>query len=341
MASSRYQRGIDDLEALAVKWWPNALVEREADSSVVPILLSTLDSFLSVLKISSERYDQVFDVLSASSLPGNVFLKHLCVLADFGGEPLMRIGREVKNLFPLDKTTGKHVFRFYWNEQIIAHQFRGLPAKGLSNGKLRIDGESLSIPAPLDAVSRDVAVLLLYGSKAEDERLALETFWKCEIGSLLGLPSEIETFVRQRYIFVSRITSGATANKLGQIAQQYVRDFLLNSFRDCKVSPGVIKVAGEDEAFDIVVEKGGRSVGIEVSFQVTTNSTIERKAKQAQLRYPKLKAAGIPVAYVIDGAGNFQRRHAISTICRYSDCTVAYSDSELGILARFVMENLG
>jgi len=33
--------------------------------------------------------------------------------------------------------------------------------------------------------------------------------------------------------------------------------------------------------FDVVVEKGNKKIGIEVSFQVTTNSTIERKAGQA------------------------------------------------------------
>ena len=33
--------------------------------------------------------------------------------------------------------------------------------------------------------------------------------------------------------------------------------------------------------FDIVVNRNAKSIGIEVSFQVTTNSTIERKSGQA------------------------------------------------------------
>ncbi|NJL89277.1 MAG: hypothetical protein HC916_05335 [Coleofasciculaceae cyanobacterium SM2_1_6] len=92
--------------------------------------------------------------------------------------------------------------------------------------------------------------------------------------------------------------------------------------------------------FDIVVTKGDKRVGIEVSFQVNTNSTIERKAGQAAERKSLLNAAGYKIAYVIDGAGNFQRSAAISTICQYSDCTVAYSDSELNILADFLSESL-
>jgi hypothetical protein len=92
--------------------------------------------------------------------------------------------------------------------------------------------------------------------------------------------------------------------------------------------------------FDVLVTKGCKSVGIEVSFQVTTNSTIERKAGQAAERKRLMNAAGHRIAYVIDGAGNFQRSSAISTICKYSDCTVAYSDGEFDILATFVRETL-
>jgi hypothetical protein len=92
--------------------------------------------------------------------------------------------------------------------------------------------------------------------------------------------------------------------------------------------------------FDLVITKGSKSVGVEVSFQVTTNSTIERKAGQADERKKLMNSAGYKIAYVIDGAGNFQRSSAISTICKYSDCTVAYSDSEFDILAEFIRETL-
>lgn len=68
--------------------------------------------------------------------------------------------------------------------------------------------------------------------------------------------------------------------------------------------------------------------------------TIERKAGQAADRKSILNAEGHKIAYVIDGAGNFQRSSAISTICQHSDCTVAYSDSEFNILADFLLENL-
>ncbi len=88
--------------------------------------------------------------------------------------------------------------------------------------------------------------------------------------------------------------------------------------------------------FDIVVSRENKSVGIEVSFQVTTNSTIERKSGQAADRHSLMLKAGHKIAYVIDGAGNFQRSSAISTICDHSDCTVAYTTAEFKVLSNWI-----
>ena len=91
-------------------------------------------------------------------------------------------------------------------------------------------------------------------------------------------------------------------------------------------------------SFDIVVASPtGKYCAIEASFQVTTNSVIERKAGQAQARQLQLHAAGHKIAYIIDGAGNFQRSSALKTICHYSDCTVTYKDSELDLLVDFLI----
>ncbi len=187
-------------------------------------------------------------------------------------------------------------------------------------------------------------MILLYASTSEvSEEAGLEV---CLLGSLLGDETALEHHIKQRYIVVSRITGGANANSLGQLAQRYIVNYLkdkLTSEFDI-TSNGSIILDGYGKAsgmpFDIVVTKRGKSVGIEVSFQVTTNSTIERKAGQAAERQTIINAAGHKIAYVIDGAGNFQRAAAISTICQHSDCTVAYSDSEFDVLADFIRESL-
>ena len=89
------------------------------------------------------------------------------------------------------------------------------------------------------------------------------------------------------------------------------------------------------------MEHNDKYVGIEISFQVTTNSTIERKAGQAQARYEAVDGTGHYIAYIIDGAGNFQRTSALTTICQYSHCTVAYTDSEFDVLINFIQEKIG
>jgi len=86
------------------------------------------------------------------------------------------------------------------------------------------------------------------------------------------------------------------------------------------------------------VTNGIKYVAIEVSFQVTTNSVIERKGGQAKSRYEQIESAGHKIAYVIDGAGNFERRSAVENICSYSHCTVAFSETELEVLCNFMKD---
>ena len=165
---------------------------------------------------------------------------------------------------------------------------------------------------------------------------------KCVVGSMLGDKPALDAFIRQRYLHVSRITGGATANRMGQLCQGYVAERLQAALPDWDFSartvPGGSQNAGRtDTAFDLVAKgPAGQACAIEVSFQVTTNSTIERKAGQAGDRQRLLHQLGYKIAYVLDGAGNFQRRSALQTILAHSDCTVSFTDGELDRLADFL-----
>jgi hypothetical protein len=91
-------------------------------------------------------------------------------------------------------------------------------------------------------------------------------------------------------------------------------------------------------SYDIVAASPkGNYCAIEISFQVTTNSTIERKAGRAQTRQKQLSKRGQKIAYIIDGAGNFERSSALKAICQFSDCTVKFKDSELDKLVKFLI----
>lgn len=331
-----FRKNITELEAGASKWWPSSLAALEKHSSIVPLLLSTQEQFLSLLKLCRESPLQIFDIMEAACFPANLFLKHLVVLADFGGEQINRIGGQFKTVFPV-LPSGEDGFEFSWKEKKYTYKFKTLPVKALGNAKLSIDGPTLLKPEPLTDLQRDMIMILLFASTCSNDSTA-ETLFKCEIGTMLGEPDILDKYIKEKYIWVSRITGGAQANTLGQIAQTYIVDYLRKELGDAYeiVRNGHIIIDGEELPFDVVVSKNGKSVGIEVSFQVTTNSTIERKATHAADLEGRLHDAGHFVAYIIDGAGNFQRSSAISKICNHSDCTVAYSDAEFETLVSFL-----
>ena len=336
-----YQRTFEELEEVASKFWPSELSEMEAELSIIPLLLKTQDEFVSILGVRPRELDKLFEIVEASSLPANLFLKHLVILADFGGEMLKRVSREFERLFPEGK------LNYYWRGKQRSYAFRALPKRAFSNSSLKMDGKHLSTDHPLDDLQKDAIVLLLFGSTCSDGDAEIaSTLARCEIGEYLGKPVELAQFIKQRYIWVSRITGGAKANDLGQIAQKFVAQYLTDNLHvpDIEIKsggrlPGVThtdSTTGRLTSFDLVVTNHVKHVAIEVSFQVTTNSTIERKSGQAKARYEQIEAAGHKIAYVIDGSGNFERETALRTICAHSHCTVAFSRSELDVLCDFL-----
>jgi hypothetical protein len=334
---SKYARTVAELEDHAVKFWPTELVNQEASSSIIPLLIKTQDKFISLLHLSEaspEAWKDALNLQKGGDLSANLFLKHLQVLADFGGEQLQRL--KIAELFP----DGQMVY--IWREKTYTYHFKAVTdGKKLTNSLLHINGGKLIKPSPLDGYIEDVAMLLIHGAASINESVPDHVRDKCMIGSLIGESEQLKKFVKERYIWVSRITRGATSNTLGQIAQKYVRDRLkelLPHWHFESVIPGISQNAGKtDTSFDVVAKSpSDKYVAIEVSFQVTTNSVIERKSGQAQARAELLHSRGHKIAYVIDGAGNFQRVSALTNLCKFSDCTVAYSIAELDILAKFL-----
>lgn len=345
MDRTPYQRTFQELEQVASKFWPSELSELEADLSVVPTLLQTQDQFLSIIGVETPDLESLFTIVESASLPANLFLKHLVILADFGGEMLKRISREVSSIFPTS------TLRYLWRGQQRSYSFRALPKSKFSNQSLRIDGKGLLISQPLSDLQKDAIAILLFGSSYSDgNQEVASTLSRCEIGEYLGKPDDLTTFVKQRYIWVSRITSGAKSNNLGQIAQKFVAQYLADNLGIANIMiktsgrlPGVTHTDGETgrlTSFDLVVTNGSKYVAVEVCFQVTTNSVIERKSGQARSRYMQVNEAGHKIGYVIDGSGNFERETALKNICAHSHCTVALSRSELNVLCQFMREEL-
>ena len=339
----KYNLSLSELEERAVKWWPDDLRKEESAASVIPTLIASQDQFLSILLLSEGNPKKLFNVIEASEIPANLFLKHLAILADFGGEPLSRLGKDFSSIFPhSDSDCPKMIYTSDGYEH--TYKFETIyDCKTLGNSKLKIDGRGLLSRQTLSGLYRDVIMILLFGAAATNTNGGgLDS---CELGNILSDPETLQNYVTQKYIWVSRITGGASANSQGQIAEKTVRNHLVDLFGDrFDFSSGAIKLDGYPKEtgmpFDIIVQNGPRAVGVEVSFQVTTNSTIERKAGLAEDRQRLMHAAGHHVAYVLDGSGNFQRRSAAARICQFSDCTVAFSNDEFDRLADFIEEIL-
>lgn len=190
---------------------------------------------------------------------------------------------------------------------------------------------------------QDVIMLLFWGANiVKNDNIPEELQEKCVIGNLLGHPGEIDSFVKQRYIYVSRITGGSTANDLGHACEKYVTNYLKEKLPNYLSLEGhnIPMVSHNDKnltTFDIVVKsKKGIYFAIEISFQVTTNSVIERKAGLAQSRKEILNNLGHKVIYIIDGSGNFQRRNAITTLLNFSDLCVNFSQTGLDELISYM-----
>ena len=280
---------------------------------------------------------------SCGALTPNQFLKHLCVLCDVGGEKLSRFANDIRLIFP------KGYFVFNWKGKKYKHILSKADTVW-SNPALGIDKKGLAIEKKLEGAIVDVVMLLLWGSSIVDNpNVPQEILDKCVVGNFIGKPDELDKYVQQRYIAVSKIISGSAANDSGHICEEDCRKRLAQYLKQLSDKfeitghnvEGVSQNGKTETTFDIVVmnKVSKCCCAIEVSFQVTTNSVIERKASLAKDRKSLLNKKGHKVAYVIDGAGNFERRSAVSTILAYSDCSVNFSDDGIAELAKFISSN--
>ena len=350
MSDDRFERTLEELETHACKWWPEEVKAEARRVSILYTLIDSQERFISLLKLTdSLNPERLFDLIRAAHFSWNLFLKHLVVLVDFGSEPLQRINKDFDSLFP-ERTFEYSIGRF-----TNQYQFRALPVRGaLNNQRMSISSiEDLRAECRDVDLCQDIIMLLIYGAASTSPELR-GVFRKCTIYQLLGNDEQIETFVRQNYIRVSRIIGGKDASDLGNAAQSYVVEYLQNRLgenycvRSNGTVPGVTQNNGSTlTTFDAVVDRKDdisrhkKYVAIEVTFQETTNSTIERKGGQAVERFNAITSTRNYIAYVIDGAGNFARKSAVRVLCDNSHCTVAYTQPELELLIEFIKEKIG
>ena len=349
MNDDKYLRTIKELEQFGSKWWPKEVREEATKVSILQYLLDTQEKFISLLVLADgNKPESLFDLIEASNFEYHLFLKHLILLTDVGGEPIQRFNASFSEMFP----DGELVYKI--GKKLFKYRFEEMPTKGVPNNK-KMQSDSLdNLKSACRNVSlcKDLIMLLVCGAASHSPRTAA-VLYKCNAYEYLGREDLIKKYVRQNYIRVSRIVGGKEATELGNVAQAYVVRYLSehlgNNYNvvNSGIIPGVKMDDDKEVTFDIVIDRKDdnsrfkKYVGVEVSFQETSNSTIERKAREAQARFRNTQNKRCYVAYIIDGVGNFSRTAAVTDLCNNSHCNVAFSPSEFDLLIEFVKEKIG
>jgi len=349
MSDDKYLRKIEDLEKVGCKWWPKEVRDEAMKVSILQYLLDTQEKFISLLTLMDiSKPNKIFSLLDASDFEYHLFLKHLVLLTDVGSEPIQRFNSSFDEIFPNKELVYKIGRKEY------TYTFTSLPIKGTPNNKkMQIDTmESLQTPCKDKGLSQDLIMMLIYGAASISPRTRA-IMYKCNAFEYLGQEEKIKQYVRENYIRVSRIIAGKTATDLGNVAQVYALNYLSkrlgNNYNlvNNGTIPGVKLDDNKEATFDIVVDRKNYSgqhktyVGIEVSFQETSNSVVERKGREAQARFQNTNNKRCFVAYIIDGVGNFSRSAAMKDMCSNSHCNVAFTPAEFELLIEFIKEKLG
>lgn len=338
---TNYTRNVEQLGKNALLHWPDDIIAIADKTSVLPRLLKTQQGFKAILVAANNSPSSWKTVLAESrDLYGNLFLKHLMVLSDLGGEALNKLP-PLRNYFPEGE------MKFFWGFEEHVYKFQAIQNKiSLTNTGLKVDAGNLICPKPVEDKIEDTCMLILFGSAAINDSLPTEVKTKCNVGEYLGNSDALDEYMKQRYLFVSKQVSGAQSNALGHATQAYVAEILANTLPpNWQINldgtlPGISHSEnGNETVFDVVVTSPtNKYFGVEVSFQVTTNSVIERKAREARNILHACRKAKHKVCYVIDGAGNINiRKNAVGIICESSDCTVTASKKEIEYLAEFML----
>ena len=119
---NRYRRTPNQLKMKAAYFWPSELAAKAQTTSIIPRLIATQDQFISILKVADSAPVAWKEALRLNSqLPGNLFLKHLLVLSDVGGETIDRLKSYAAKLFP------GGVMEYVWGGTRYHYRLQGIP----------------------------------------------------------------------------------------------------------------------------------------------------------------------------------------------------------------------
>lgn len=182
-----YNRTLLQLRENATLYWSQDLLQKAGEASVLPLLLKTQDKFMCILTLadsSPDAWKKIIDI--SNELKANVFLKHLMILCDLGGEALNKYP-------PLSKFYPDGIMNYVWRDKTYNYKFKEIHKNtSLNNNALRVDGKNLIKGHILNDKIEDVIMLLLYASSSLDNNFPDDIKEKCLVGTLLGDSQQIK-----------------------------------------------------------------------------------------------------------------------------------------------------
>jgi len=330
----------NSIERTALGTWPDVIRKQAARDP----LFDSHSQFVDELLDLDLRPNELRKSLNKVNMPFPMFLKHLMILADFGGEPLRLIHQRRMHVFQNAKS--KVAFLVIDRRgRKFRLQIREFHRKSRFDLKaLGVTPEQMLSTSPATELQIDTALVLLTGHESVNSVLSGQLA-NSRVGDVIrrhrGNKSAFNTFLSARYLEVSSQVRGARSNRLGQLMQHNVQSALQKELGSNYIFG---KKIGK-KSYDIVIQRAPsssrpgskKSVAIEVLFQETTNSTIERKGNLARAGR---RSKSVARCFVIDGYGAFKRESAVKKMIDRSDFSSNANPQQLKLLAQFVRQFL-
>ncbi|MGE6369902.1 hypothetical protein ACQKDB_12310 [Planococcus kocurii] len=343
---SKMNKKIQELMDDANWFWSDSIIGNQQENVLIQHLVDTTIVVQDCVKKSTAE-NIVDNLMELENLTGDkisrfLVLKNLMILLDVSAEILDRSvmflnEKKISKLTVADKEFEFRKFGKGFKTQLSNNNIYKLCEKD-------------------DDFFHDVLQLILYASGSEELK-NYNTFDSFKLGLLTGNEDVLETFILRRSIENSSQIKQLRAVAYGNGLQREVKNKLMEelSTLDVVIAPDN-RYLGVQQ-FDIVLYKQPEGVSaelptpqsmfqkkklnkieaaeltdkraammmewkwaiIEVSFQETTNSTMERKSKQAANGlYNSINDANHQLIYLIDGAGYFRRTKVIETLVNNS-----------------------
>ena len=330
---------LEILRGRALLWWPDEIRDEVTASSFKDAMLVSFPIFQQTLKDSTDLeslIQKVKELNAEGKLPANLFLRHCMLFADLGWESVKKwYGDTYLEMFPGGKFKAGEI------------EFE-MPR--LTQSKLRVSSSNIKdsysyelSPDQLEQILACIRLLFMgsHSSLSQLERCDLSNYFDDEDGALFVADAVM------KYIEVSKQTSGAAATASGEMLEKKITIEPIKT-RLSKNFPQLEYVSKTSHEFVpghslvsdkwFVNEGNNRAVALEVSFQETTNSVIERKRKDAENR-KNLFPDNCKSAFVIDGVGSIEhRQNAVREILSNADIVVTAHADEISRLAEYIGE---